>query len=59
MLPADVVSVPAYLKEAGKFQRMNAVYTSHFKDPPPTRTTVVVAVLVGPGNIEITATARK
>jgi 2-iminobutanoate/2-iminopropanoate deaminase len=59
MLPADVVSVQVYLKEAGKFQRMNAVYTSHFKDPPPTRTTVVVAVLVGPGNIEITATARK
>jgi hypothetical protein len=27
--------------------------------PGPTRTTVVVAKLVGPGRIEITATARK
>jgi 2-iminobutanoate/2-iminopropanoate deaminase len=59
MSPADVVSVQVYLKDAGKFQRMNAVYTSCFKDPRPTRTTVVVAGLVGPGNIEITATARK
>ncbi|HTA40982.1 MAG TPA: hypothetical protein VK789_00965 [Bryobacteraceae bacterium] len=32
---------------------------SYFKDAGPTRTTVVVAVLVGPGNIEITATAKK
>jgi 2-iminobutanoate/2-iminopropanoate deaminase len=59
MSPADVVSVQVYLKDAGKFQRMNAVYTSYFKDPRPTRTTVLVAALVGPGNIEITATARK
>ena len=59
MSPADVVSVQVYLNDAGRFQRMNAVYTSYFKDPRPTRTTVVVAGLVGPGNIEITATARK
>lgn len=57
--PADVVSVQVYLKDAGKFQRMNAVYRTYFKDPRPTRTTVVIAGLVGPGNIEITATARK
>jgi hypothetical protein len=30
-----------------------------FKDPKPTRTTVVVAKLVGAGHIEITATAKK
>ena len=59
MSPADVVSVQVYLTDAAKFQRMNAVYTSYFKDPRPTRTTVVVAKLVGPGNIEITVTARK
>jgi 2-iminobutanoate/2-iminopropanoate deaminase len=59
MSPADVVSVQVYLKDAAKFQQMNAVYTSYFKDPRPTRTTVVVAGLVGPGNIEITVTARK
>lgn len=55
----DVVSVQVYLKDAATFQRMNSVYTSYFKDPRPTRTTVVVAGLVGPGSIEITATARK
>jgi enamine deaminase RidA (YjgF/YER057c/UK114 family) len=38
---------------------MNAVYTSYFKVPRPTRTTVVVAKLVGDGHIEITVTARK
>jgi len=59
MLPADVVSVQVYLKDAGKFPQMNAVYRSYFKEPRPARTTVVVAGLVGPGNIEITATARK
>jgi enamine deaminase RidA (YjgF/YER057c/UK114 family) len=35
------------------------VYTGYFKEPRPTRTTVVVAKLVGSGNIEITVTARK
>lgn len=59
MSSADVVSVQVYLTDGALFQRMNAVYTAHFKDPRPTRTTVVVAKLVGPGRIEITATARK
>jgi 2-iminobutanoate/2-iminopropanoate deaminase len=59
MSPADVVSVQVYLTDAKAFQSMNAVYSNYFKDPRPTRTTVVVAGLVGPGRIEITATARK
>lgn len=59
MSPADVVSVQVYLTDGATFERMNAVYTAYFKDPRPTRTTVVVAKLVGPGHIEITATARK
>lgn len=59
MSPDDVVSVQVYLTDFDQFQRMNAVYTSYFKAPRPTRTTVVVAKLVGPGRIEITATARK
>jgi 2-iminobutanoate/2-iminopropanoate deaminase len=59
MSPADVVSVQVYLVNPDHFQRMNAIYTKYFQDPRPTRTTVVVAKLVGPGNIEITATARK
>jgi 2-iminobutanoate/2-iminopropanoate deaminase len=59
MSPDDVVSVQVYLTDGALFPRMNAVYTAYFKDPRPTRTTVVVAKLVGPGRIEITATARK
>ena len=59
MSPADVVSVQVYLTDGAKFQRMNSVYTSYFKEPRPTRTTVVVSRLVGPGNVEITVTARK
>lgn len=59
MSSSNVVSVQVYLTDGSLFQRMNAVYTNYFKDPRPTRTTVVVAKLVGPGHIEITATARK
>jgi 2-iminobutanoate/2-iminopropanoate deaminase len=59
MSPTDVVSVQVYLTDVATFQRMNAVYRDYFKEPRPTRTTVVVAKLVGPGNIEITVTAKK
>ena len=59
MSPADVVSVQVYLTDSARFPQMNALYTEYFKDPRPTRTTVVVAKLLGPGNIEITVTARK
>ena len=56
---ADVVSVQVYLTDGALFDRMNTVYKATFPDPKPTRTTVVVAKLVGPGHVEITATARK
>jgi 2-iminobutanoate/2-iminopropanoate deaminase len=56
---ANVVSVQVYLTDGALFDRMNAVYKATFKDPKPTRTTVVVAKLVGAGHVEITATARK
>ncbi len=59
MSPADAVSVQVYLTDGALFDRMNAVYTSFFKEPRPARTTVVVAKLVGPGHVEITVTARK
>lgn len=55
----DVVSVQVYLTNAATFERMNAVYKTYFREPRPTRTTVVVAKLVGEGHIEITVTARK
>jgi len=59
MTPADVVSMQVYITDGALFDRMNTVYKSYFKDPKPARTTVVVSKLVGPGHIEITATARK
>ena len=59
MTPADVVSVQVYITDAALFDRMNTVYKAYFNDPKPTRTTVVVAGLVGAGHVEITATARK
>jgi len=59
MSSANVVSVQVYLTGRGNFPKMNSVYLKYFKDPRPTRTTVVVAKLVGSGNIEITATAKR
>ncbi len=59
MSSTDVVSVQVYLTDGATFQRMNAVYKDFFKEPRPTRTTVVVAKLLGPGNVEITVTAKK
>jgi 2-iminobutanoate/2-iminopropanoate deaminase len=59
MSPANVVAVQVYLTDVDTFQRMNDVYTKYFTDPRPTRTTVVVAKLVGPGHVEITVTAKK
>jgi len=59
LTPTDVVAVQVYLTDGGLFERMNGVYVQFFPEPRPTRTTVVVAKLVGPGHIEITATARK
>ena len=56
---ADVVSVQVYLTDGALFDRMNTVYKATLPDPKPTRTTVVVAKLVGAGHIEITVTARK
>jgi 2-iminobutanoate/2-iminopropanoate deaminase len=57
---SDVVAVTVYMTDIDQFQRMNAVYTQTFQEPRPTRTTVGVAKLAGPGaHIEITVTARK
>ena len=59
MTPADVVSMQVYITDGALFDRMNTTYKAYFKDPKPARTTVVVSKLVGPGHVEITATARK
>jgi 2-iminobutanoate/2-iminopropanoate deaminase len=56
---ADAVAVQVYLTDMELFQRMNAVYTTYFKEPRPARTTVGIAKLVGTAKIEITVTAHK
>jgi len=57
---SDVVAVTVYLTDMDLFQRMNEAYTTIFKDPRPTRTTIGVTRLAGAGaHIEITVTARK
>lgn len=57
---ADVVAVQIYLTDMDLFQRMNAVYTTYFKEQRPSRTTVGVTKLAGAGaRIEITVTARR
>ena len=56
----DVVSVQVFLTDMDLFPRMNAVYTTFFPEPRPTRTTVGVTKLAASGaRIEITVTARK
>src|SRR2546425_11999231 len=55
----NAVTVQVYLTDMELFARMNAVYTTFFKEPRPARTTVGVAKLVGAARIEITVTARR
>src|ERR1700692_3705908 len=54
----DVVAVQVYLTDMELFPKMNAVYTTYFKEPRPARTTVGVAKLVGTARIEVKVTAR-
>ena len=55
----NAATVHVYLTDMSLFPRMNAVYTTYFKEPRPARTTVGVAKLVGTARIEITVTASK
>jgi 2-iminobutanoate/2-iminopropanoate deaminase len=56
----DAVSVQVYLTDMDLFARMNAVYTTYFKEPRPARTTVGVTRMALPkARIEVTVTARK
>jgi len=57
---SDVVTVNVYLTDIALFAKMNAIYTTYFKEPRPARTTVGVAKLAGAGaRVEITVTAHK
>jgi 2-iminobutanoate/2-iminopropanoate deaminase len=56
----DAVTVQVYLTDIDLFARMNAVYTTYFREPRPARTAVAVSKLpVAGAHIEITVTARK
>lgn len=55
----NAVTVHVYLTDMTLFPRMNAVYTTYFREPRPARTTVGIAKLVGTAKIEITVTASK
>jgi 2-iminobutanoate/2-iminopropanoate deaminase len=54
----DVVSCLVHLSDLSAFDRFNAVYERHFREPRPVRTTVG-APLLGGALVEITATARR
>jgi 2-iminobutanoate/2-iminopropanoate deaminase len=54
----DVVKTTVFLTTAEDFAAMNTIYRSHFSEPFPTRSTVVVAALARPGLVvEIEAIA--
>jgi 2-iminobutanoate/2-iminopropanoate deaminase len=56
----DVVAVQVYLTDMELFPRLNAVYTTYFKDQRPARTTVGVTKLAAAAaHVEITVTAHK
>jgi enamine deaminase RidA (YjgF/YER057c/UK114 family) len=59
MTPDDVVSIQVYLTDGALFPRMNAVYKAIFQRSAPNTNHRRGRCLVGPGHIEITATARK
>ena len=52
----DAVTVQVYLTDIDLFARMNAVYTTYFKEPRPARTAVAVVKLPSAkAHIEITS----
>lgn len=56
----NAVLVQVYLTDMDLFARMNAVYTSYFKDPRPARTTVgVTRLAAAKAHVEISVTAVK
>jgi len=55
----DVLQVQLYLLDVADMKPFDAVYAEVFRAPYPSRSTAVVAALVGPGmRLELLATAR-
>ena len=44
---ADVVNVNVFLADGADFEEMNTIYREYFRDPYPTRTTIVVGLRPG------------
>jgi 2-iminobutanoate/2-iminopropanoate deaminase len=55
----DVVKTTVFLTNLGDFAAMNAIYATHFPDPPPARSTVEVAGLPKGFKVEIEVVAYK
>jgi 2-iminobutanoate/2-iminopropanoate deaminase len=53
----NLVKVTIFLKEIGKFNQVNEVYSTYFPSSPPARSTVEVARLPRDADIEIEAIA--
>jgi 2-iminobutanoate/2-iminopropanoate deaminase len=53
----DVVKVNVYVKDMGRYEEFNGIYTSVLPPPFPARTFLGVADLPGGGQIEIEAVA--
>lgn len=53
----DVVKVNVYVKDIGRYEEFNKIYTSALPSPFPARTFLAVADLPGGGQIEVEAVA--
>jgi 2-iminobutanoate/2-iminopropanoate deaminase len=56
---SDVVSARVFLTDGAAFERMNAVYRTHFASDPPARATVITPLASPDFHIEITMVADK
>ena len=54
---AEVTKVTAFLTDMGGFDAFNSAYREHFRAPWPARSTIQVAGLAGPFEVEIEAIA--
>src|SRR5260370_38368703 len=55
----DVVKTTIFLTDLGDFEVVNRVYSEHFEQPYPARSTVQVAALPRGARVEIDAIARR
>jgi len=54
----DIVKTTIYLIDLGEFEVVNRIYSEHFEQPYPARSTVQVAALPRGARVEIEAIAR-